>query len=483
MKVAKQIFLALGLAVSAALAINNTGLADCGGLFLLHMSDKQFSAKACSVRDSLTVNNFDIYGAFHHISIQGRYTENWHLKGLSELNIASAGFESHFKYFSLGINVNTLPFVSSVLSIHREDSLFRASASIARGSADMGNIRWLSKKETDIIHMISVDWETHALYRALSAESKIGDHYINLSLSHIKTLPRNPDKEYYIRDSASAIVINANYGHAFDKSRLHTGYTFADADVTLYGIYHSEDSRKRFMYLPIEATFHHLYTRWEQEKLHAHLDYAHLSGKLFSNPNRFYETLAPNRALPASVIKGISFAFLQKTFRVDADFNAFAVLGGASYRWQLGNRYIFTPIVALDFFGASGKTRFDKDIETTIITTHQHSNEKIQRKLKSIGSILSLEGELRKDGPINVALVYGISQIIPFYIDYRDYNANENKNETSSEKSPGQSGRPGKDSGTSEIKSEDKSGTLEKDVSKLLFRNGFATHLGISVRF
>jgi len=482
-KSARQIIIALGLAANASLAISNTGLADCGGLFLLHMSDKQFSAKSCSVRDSFTVNNFDVYGAFHHIAVQSRYSENWHMKSLSRLNIGSAGFTSHFKYVSLGVNVNTLPFVSSTLSFHREDSLFSAIASIARGSVELGNIRWMPKQENDIINLISVDWETHVLYRALSAESKINNHYVSLSLTHVKTLPRNPDKEYYIRDSAGVLVLNGNYAHKFNHSRLDAGYTFADADITLYGIYHNENSRKRFLYMPLEATLHLLYAQWKQELLHTHLEYAHISGKLHSNPNRFFETLAPNRALPPSVLKGISFAFLQKVFRVDADLDAFAVIGGASYRRHFGHRYIFTPSAELDFFGASGKTEIDKDIETTILTSHQHYDEKILRRLKSIGSVLSLGGEIRKNGPVSIALQYGISQIIPFYIDYRDYNANENKDEASHDKPSNQSGSGNNGSQTSSTHSEDKKGTLEKNVPKLLFRNGFATHLGVSVQF
>ncbi len=479
MRTTKKIQLALGLAFNAAFAVSNTGLADCGGLFLLHLSDKQFSAKSCSIKDSFTVDNFNVHGAFHHIAIQGRYTEGWHIKGLNKLNIANAGFEGHFKNFSLGVNVNTLPFVSSTVSMHRKDSLFTASANIARGSINLGNISWIAERENDIINKISADWEMHALYRALSANSKIDNHYIGLSLAHVKTYPRNPEKTYYIRDSASVIILGANYGHQFNKSRLDAGYTYTDADMTLYGIYHSEESRKRFMYMPMEISLHMLYATWKLDKLRTHLEYAHLAGKLHSNPNRFYETLALNRALPASVIKGISFAFLQKTFRADADFNAFAILGGASYRWPHGRRYVFTPIAGLDVFGASGKINFNKDIETTILTTHQHSNEKILRKINSIGSLLTLECEFRKEGPVSIALQYGISQLIPFYIDYKDYDANENKDGPAHSSSPGNPGTG--DSGTQEVK--DKAGSLDGRISDLIFRNGFATHLGISVRF
>ena len=446
----KKVLITLGAASVAALAASNTGLADCGGLFLLHQVDKHFTIKSCSVKDSLSIENFEVHGSFYHTAVQARYSDSWDLKVLSKLNVASAGFESRYKYVTFGIDVNTFPMVQSRLSVHREDSLFRINASIARGNIDLGNISWIPDKETEEVGTISGDWETHFLYRHLSAESKIKDHYINLSLSYINTTPHNPDKEHYIRDSANVIVLGAQYRHDFSGSHIEAGYMFADADMTLYGIFHSEDSRKRFMYLPIDATLHLGFAKWEWEHLKTHLEYAHLSGTLHSNPNRFFETLAPNRALPASLIKGLSFSFLQKAFRVNADLNAFGALSGASYQWALGKRLTFLPSVGLDFYGASAKLDIDKKTETTkVFGTSNAVRESMERKLNSFGSILSLGGEIRKKGSVELSLDYGISQIIPFYLDYTKSN----------------------------------SGSEKDDSSTGLFRNGFATHLSAGVKF
>ena len=478
MKNANKIFLALGFATNAALAMSNTGLADCGGLFLLHLSDKQFSAKSCSIKDSLTVDNYKVYASFQHSAIQGRYTDDWSIKGKNTQNIVTAGFEGNYKYLSFDVNVSSYPFVKTTLSAHPKDSLFKVNASFAGGAIDLGNISWIPDRQTEMVGTISVDWTSHVLYGGLSAEYNIAAHHINLSGAYLKTIPHNPDKEYYVRDSAGAIILNAKYGHDFSNSRLDAGYTFASADITLYGIYHSEESRKRFMYMPLDATFHSLYAKWEREQVRAHLEYFHLAGRLSSNPNRFYETLAPNRALPASVIKGLSFAFLQKTFRVDADLSTQAILGGGSYRWNLGKRYVFTPNVGLDFFGIKGDLDIDKKTETTRLATVNTYKEKSFRELSAIGTILSLECEIRKDGPVSLALVYGISQIIPFYIDYKDQNSNKNMEPGTSNPSTPGSATPSKAQ-----EDKDKAGSLEGGLSDLLFRNGFATHLGISVKF
>jgi len=474
--------LALGLGAIQALAASNIGLADCGGLFLLHQKDKHFAAKGCSIRDTYSKKNFDVYGSIQHIEIRSRYTENnWHLKSSSKQTIASAGFEVHFKNYSLGLDINTLPMVMPKATFHREDSLFTAKARFAFGSIDLGTISWVPTKQTELISTIPVDWESHFVYSDLSAGSKIGNHHFNLSLNYIRTSPHNPDKKYYLRDSAGVLVLNGEYGYAFSNSRLDAGYTYLDADMTVYGIYHEETSRKRFMYLPAEANVHMGYARWQWEKLWTHLELMHISGKIFSNQERFYETLALNRALPGSVLKGLSFSFLQRTFRADADLDASAIVGGFSYYWKKGKRYVFKPSFELDFFGANGEVNIQKEIETVILTTHQVTNEKTLRKVSGIGSILSLGFELQKEGPVSLSLQYGISQIIPFYIDYKDYLADSDGDKSTPKQNQG--GGKGSAANPNKQVAKDKSGSLERSASALLFRNGFATHLGVSVKF
>ena len=63
---------------------------------MLHTSDKQFSARQCGINDQLEVQNLKIYGDLRHITYQGRYTDQWDVKGFNSLDIASIGFESEF---------------------------------------------------------------------------------------------------------------------------------------------------------------------------------------------------------------------------------------------------------------------------------------------------------------------------------------------------------------------------------------------------
>lgn len=466
--IAKKIFLALGVAVVSALSASNIGLAQCGGLFLLHQDDKQLSARSCHIQDVLEINDYKVYGSYEHFIFMGRYSDRWHIKGLNEQDIASFGFEKSFRFIDLNIGFNGWPSVRASLSVH-QDSLIKLSTTIARGKFDLGTISWIPEKNTDLVGTIPVDWETHFLYRQISTESKIGGNRFKASAAFLQTTPHNPDKDYYIRDSLNALAINGEYGHAFNASDFKIGYTFVDTDLELFGIYHNANSRKRFMYLPLEMQAHLGYGHLDFKQIKTHFGVARIWGKLNSNPNRFFETLAPNRALPASVIKGLSFAFLQKTFRVDADINAKAIAGGATYSWHLGDRYQFIPTVGLDIFAASGEIEIQKKIETLVLLTQRTDYESTHRELSSIGSVLTLNGKLQKNGCPRLSLDYGISQIIPFFIDYKDVNAKD--------------GADAPENTTKPDASKDKSGSLEKNAGALLFRNGFATRLGFTIQF
>lgn len=479
MKKTRFILLVLGVANIAAHSLSNIGFTDCSGLFLLHTSDKQFSIKQCGVSDTLEVQGLKVYGDYRHIAYQGRYTDQWDAKGTNKLDIATVGFESRFRYITLGVDVNNLPFVRSTLAVHRSDSLFRLSTSIARGSIELGNIRWIPHYDYNVIPEISVDWETHLLSHTVAAKLNPGRHHLGVSGTYLQSSPRNPDKQYYIRDSINVLIARGDYGVTLGENRLSLGYTYTNADASLYGIFHQETSRKRFLYIPLEAQLHWAYAEWNNEGLSANLNYIHAAGKISADQNRFFETLAPNRALPASVLKSLSFSFLQKLFRVDAELDASAFLGGATYQWHFGKKYSFNPSAGIESYYASGALDIDKQIETLILLTYHKDHETYRRELISAGGILSLGTELRRDGDISIALEYGITQLIPVYSSYKEFLPDESGNgndlpDTGTISNPGESD-------ATNIASQKKSGDLETKKGAA-FRNGFATHLRLLLK-
>lgn len=404
-----------------------------------------------------------------------RYTDKWSIKGTNELDIGRVGFESRFKYATLNLSFNSLPSFHSTIGVHRPDSLLFGNATIALGSPKIVNIRWFSEKETDIVHELPASWQTHFLLWNISAGTKFENHQAELAYGYLKTDPKNPDRERYVRDSIQAFYLSGNYKGAFAKDTVEAFYAFANAGIYLFGITHEGTSRKRFMYFPIEASLHLAEAKWKRENLQAHLDFFHISGEMKSNPNRFFETLAANRALPTSVLKSISFAFLQKTFRVDADLNAFGFLGGATYQWHFGNRFTFAPRVNLDAFFAMGETNISKKSETTSFIILPSYVEANNRKISGFGSILTLGCEISKGKKL--ALDYSVMQLIPFHIGYKEKLLGEAAKKDSDNKN---SSSGGHSSSIINLPSQhhDAKGDVPSKASAA-FRNGFATNLSV----
>lgn len=112
----------------------------------------------------------------------------------------------------------------------------------------------------------------------------------------------------------------------------------------------------------------------------------------------------------------------------------------------------------MDFFKANGEIDIDKRTETTKVMGASYDYDKnMQQKLSSLGSILSLGIEYHKKGNVDWSVDYGISQIIPFYIDYKKSNASKKSNGNNK--------------------------SSDNNISSQIFRNGFATRLGMNVIF
>lgn len=461
----------LAVSASAADSFSNKSSVDCGGLFLLHTSDKQFSVRGCNESDSIEVNNLTFFGGLSHYIFMGRYTDEWDVKGYNNLKFGNAGFESRFQYITLGVNASSLPFIQSNIEIHHPDSLFFLKAGIARGAPQIGTIRWLSKKKIDIVHEIPVEWQTNFIYRSLGAGTKIQNQELDFSIGLFKTNPRNPDEEYYVRDSINAFVVDGNYKAAFAKDTIQAFYAFANADIYLYGIMRQDESRKRFMYIPLEANAHLAEAEWKRKNIQAHMDFAYATGTMEANPNRFFETLAPNRALPTSVLKSLSFSFLQKNFRVDADIEALFLLGGVSLQLPIGHKLTFTPKINIDGYYGQGEADISKKTETNVIISTQSYIENYTRKLSSFGSILTLGGEISLGQTI--AIDYSASQLIPFHISYREIRPGEAKEEPKEEDLD----KPRKHG--PRLFDEHKTKGDVPNKTSAAFRNGFATNLSV----
>lgn len=468
------------ICANATESFSNKSSVECGGLFLLHASDKHFALKRCGISDTLTTNNSTFYGGFYHYDIRGRYTEKWELIGTNKQDVGSVGFEGRFSFATFEVEANSLPFINSKIDVHHPDSLFFLGASIAHGDPEIGNIRWLSENENDFVHEISVDWQTHFLYKQFALGTKFADNQFGIFAGAFETSPENPEKEYYIRDSVQAYIFGGNYGISFAKDTLHAFYAFVNADIYLYGIMQQDASRKRFLYIPLEMQIHYADASWKRKNLQASLNFIYAKGQIEENPDRFFETLAPNRALPTSVLKALSFSFLQKNFRVDADLDILGIFGDIAYQKTFGHKIAFTPQIALDGYYAHGEISLVKKIETKVVIQTKSYYEDHKREITSFGSFLTLGFELSLGS--HFALNYKASQIIPFYIDYIDKHPEiESSNPNKSENSLSHIFQALQPDNKKHQPTETTSGDVPNKASAA-FRNGFATNFSLVYR-
>ncbi len=317
---------------------------------------------------SYRVENTQIQANLVHESHKIRWSDGWDLTltkkrpfddgaDIDDVLDGGVDFRSDYRYLTVEAGIETGPWISAGLTLHAADSLFFAGSRIARGNLNFGTILWKSNQGNENIPDISAPWESDILQKGFSLGSQFGRQEISVDVNHTQSTPHNRDQEYYIRDSIDIWKVDARYRNG----NAEFGYTFTNADATLYGIRHQDDSRKRFLYAPLESRFH--FVEYVQHDILGSLTASGLNAagrqgaggvnaasrqgagvldlrifaghgelNLSNDGERFHETLAPNRALRSSLIQVLSFSFLQQNYRIDADLDASAETIGFAYR-------------------------------------------------------------------------------------------------------------------------------------------------------
>jgi hypothetical protein len=111
---------------------------------------------------------------------------------------------------------------------------------------------------------------------------------------------------------------------------------------------------------------------------------------------RFYETLAPNRALKSSILKTLSFSVFQRSFRVYGDIDGKVFNAGLGYQWNLNlGRWHLLPGANLDGFYLSYTTKLNMRKESSGFFYVKHSTDTWQQDGYIIGTLAGLGAELQ----------------------------------------------------------------------------------------
>ena len=442
------------------------GYAQCGGLFLFNNETKDLSSSFCRIADSTQVGRYSVFASFGHYKMKGLWQDRWALSFSSEQNVGTAGIRANFKNLVFSIAANSSPSLTSGITLHTGDSSLFATASLERGEPELATIRWRSENETDEISRIDAIWKTNYLRKSFSVGSKGKNYEIHTKLEQLTTTPYKQNREHFVKDSSHLWIWDSRYLYILGQNRFQLYYITLSADMDLYGNTYRDNSTKRFMYIPLDAKLHYGNIQWNNKSLGLQAHALKANFEMERNEKRFFETFAPNRILPSSLIQTLSFSFMQKNYLVDANLDIAAGTLGGQYHpeFNVTNNTKIIPLIGIQGYYTYDELSIEKTSETTKMIAYNSRDESWFWTLESWGTIAGLGLALEKkfQGALRVlSLEWNSSQLIPLKTRLIKHNDSDQKEKTS-------------------LPQKKKSTGLETSG---LFNNGFASYLGISVKF
>ena len=362
-----------------------------------------------------------------------------------------------------------------------------AKASINAGLLELSGIHWHSDWEEDYVPTIDATYQSTVLAKSFSAGTRLLSHRLQGEFFYGET---SPDIEnqwgYAFSDSSDFWGTDFRYLYDGTSNKVQLSYTYLYADIRLFGLMREngdEVSEKRFAYLPLgldanlfQANFLHKFQ--DGDRFTARAVYGTLEINIPWESRRFYETLAPNRALKSSTLKTLSFSIFQRSFRVYGDIDGKILDAGLGYQWNLNvGRWHLLPKATLDGFYASYIAKLNMRKEKSGFFHIRHSTDTWQQEGYIVGALAGLGTELQS--PSKVFFVsFGMEQIIPLHFH----------TEKGPDKGPAEEPEPPDIPDTNEdITTEKNKGRslAEKwdSFSSLVFRNGFALQIQAGFRF
>lgn len=370
----KEILLSGLFAASTVLAWNSSGLVQVGGLFLLDQEGQKVSVKYSRVSDYLEIADWRFTAGFGHYHYNLSYENNsanplysWDFDGTNSLNIGYAGVSRDFLFVGFDMECYSLPLLIASIRWNLPDSILYAKASMGRGSVDISGIDWTSEQEEDYIPEIHAVFKDEFLLKRFTVGSYLWGHRLEGELSFLDTEPLADELGYAFTDSSNFWMSNVRYSYEGARNRFGLSYAYLYGDLRLYGVVREQDknlSEKRFAYFPLgmdinlfDADYVHTFAGGSSLSLRA--AYLQVELNIPWESRRFYETLAPNRALKSSALKNLSFGIYQRSFRAYGDLDGFVADAGASFclKKRLG-WVVISPELALDYFYG----KFDSDV-------------------------------------------------------------------------------------------------------------------------
>lgn len=424
-------------------AMINEGFIQCDGLFLLHQDARIFDAKMCSLTDSLQIENIRIGADLRHIDLDARWfylgesaLYSWAAYIDNKVDLAHTRVQADYKNIAMAVSISSLPFMSVYVGWNTTDSALYANATLGKGSFELANFKWISASSLSVIPEIKGAWENEFILKRFAVGSKFYNNRVELGTTFFKTKPKKEDRYSYIfTDSSKIWELDFRYEYDTPKNNLSLFYILGFLDFNGFGYLREKsedgDSEKRFFHLPTETALHFAKAEFSHKTGDSpkHKDaflirmmFGYLGIDFIHDKRRFYETLAPNRALSKSLLTTLSMSVYNRNFILYGDGLSYLATLGPGYRWDVPIKsWSLQPKISADFFYLYGEAGIQKQIvSTSIFGTMKAEQDSIEWNIHIVGALFN--GELLLESPKKgFFFTAKASQVLPFYYKSHRY--------------------------------------------------------------
>ena len=415
------IFPVILLVVAFAAAADFAGTARCRGLFLWNGKYASANASECEIRDSVRSGALQASAALHAYKANLEWENFWNISSRIQKWEGEAQMRGNFRYLDLAAEaVGDGEFFRANAStvLHTPDSLFFGELHLGGGT--WGEIRstWISDKPNGFLDTMRIGYRSEFLRKGLVVGTRFGRHTVNVEGNFFRSVRGPLDGDgYFLRDSSEFWMGKLRYVHRNGDAKWKMQAAYLSGNAHFYGLRKDGENIKRFAYLPVNADvlganggFSGRSWEWLCGGLYGHFRLPHRT-------ERFWETLAPNRALGASLLQVLSFSLYKRNFRLYGEMEGGLIHSrvGRSFHFSPG-MWHFAPRISGDFVYAQGDMDVFLTSETNKAFVFQKSQTELYRGEVYMAGAIAGTGFLLESPRRNFFTRLSLLQIVPFFL-------------------------------------------------------------------
>lgn len=373
-----------------------TGMARCSGLFLLNKSNASANVFGCQILDSVRTSVLDVDAKLRDYNAKASWMYNgWKIKPEWTVPEAEIGTRGKFRHLVLEASVagngeHLRGLAES--AIQTADSLAYIGTRFGGGSVGTITAKWTMLHPNGMLDTMDLEYETRYRTKGVFIGSKIFNHTaeVNWDFFHTRRAPFD-DVHYAIRDSSEGFLGRFHYGYHASEGTFQFLAFWAHLNSEFFLLRSEEDNVKRFGYLELKGNLEGANLSYENRKWDLQAGAFFLQLEVPRHAEKFFETLAPNRALDYSLLQVLSSSFYKINYRMYGDLSGFLshVKIKRTFEFTPGEFHLH-PAIGADFFYVQGELDGAQENVTTSFIFSKVSKKTFEGNLKTFGVIANI---------------------------------------------------------------------------------------------